>query len=470
MGGQKSAAVNLYRIKGGVSVPETSASSQRKLSFFQLTWPLFLENMLRMLLGNVNTIMLSRLSDQAVSAVGVSTQIVNLSVTLFSVISTGTAILASQYLGAGHEEEASDASVTALLLNACFGLAASVIVVTFAPNFLRLMNLPQELMPYAVPYLRIVGSAAVIQALASTLSALIRTYGFTRFSLYISVLVNILNVAGGYLVVYQPFGLPSFGVTGIAVSRVLSESCGMLLSFCFLAGRLHRTPGKLLPEKTILKRDIRQILYVGAPAAMEGMSYSMTQTLITSIIATLGTLALTTRIYVNNIVFYVYLLSMSMGSATQIMAGRFAGLREPESADRLCMRNLKIAFVSNTAMSLLFMLLRFPLLRLYTSDPEILRVGGTILLLDVLIESGRALNHIIPSALRGVGDVQYPVVIIILSMWLISLPLCWLVGRFTSLGLCGIWCALALEEWFRGVMMLRRWKSGKWRDKLLIAR
>ena len=83
MGGQKSAAVNLYRIKGGVSVPETSASSQRKLSFFQLTWPLFLENMLRMLLGNVNTIMLSRLSDQAVSAVGVSTQIVNLSVTLF---------------------------------------------------------------------------------------------------------------------------------------------------------------------------------------------------------------------------------------------------------------------------------------------------------------------------------------------------------------------------------------------------
>jgi len=442
--------------------------TQQNPSFFQLTWPLFFENMLRSLLGNVNTIMLSRLSNQAVSAVGVSTQIVNLSTTLFSVISTGTAILASQHLGAGNEKEASDASVTALLLNAVLGLTAGIIMVAFAPIFLRLMNLPEELMPYALPYLRIVGSAAFVHALSSTVSALIRTYGYTRFSLYISLLVNVLNVIGGYLVIFQPFGLPSFGVTGIACSRVACEAAGLTISFVFLIRHLNRNEDSFLPARKTLLADTRKILGVGAPAAMEGMSYSLTQTLITSNIAMLGTLALTTRIYVNNIVFYVYILSVSMASATEILAGRYAGSDERDAADRLCMRNVKIALLSNTSLSLVFMLLRFPLLRLYTSDPEILKVGGMIMLLDIFIESARALNHIIPSALRGTGDVQYPVIIIVSSMWLINLPLCWFVCSFTSFGLAGVWITMGIEEWFRGLMMLRRWKSGKWRTKQLI--
>jgi len=442
--------------------------TQQNPSFFQLTWPLFFENMLRSLLGNVNTIMLSRLSNQAVSAVGVSTQIVNLSTTLFSVISTGTAILASQHLGAGNEKEASDASVTALLLNAVLGLTAGIIMVAFAPIFLRLMNLPEELMPYALPYLRIVGSAAFVHALSSTVSALIRTYGYTRFSLYISLLVNVLNVIGGYLVIFQPFGLPSFGVTGIACSRVACEAAGLTISFVFLIRHLNRNEDSFLPARKTLLADTRKILGVGAPAAMEGMSYSLTQTLITSNIAMLGTLALTTRIYVNNIVFYVYILSVSMASATETLAGRYAGSDERDAADRLCMRNVKIALLSNTSLSLVFMLLRFPLLRLYTSDPEILKVGGMIMLLDIFIESARALNHIIPSALRGTGDVQYPVIIIVSSMWLINLPLCWFVCSFTSFGLAGVWITMGIEEWFRGLMMLRRWKSGKWRTKQLI--
>lgn len=447
----------------------TSNTNQKQLSFFHLTWPLFFENMLRTLLGNINTIMLSRLSDQAVSAVGVSTQIINLFITLFSVISTGTAILASQYLGAGKNKEASDASVTALLLNAGIGIVISFAIVAFAPYLLHMMNLPEELMPYALPYLRIVGGAATIQALSTTISALILTYGRAQISLCVAILVNVLNVIGSYLVIYRPFGISDFGVGGVAVARVLSELCGMIVSLIFLAHLLNRKE-KLLPENSVLKKDVRQILHIGMPAAVEGISYTASQTVITSIIATLGTLALSSRIYVDNIVFYVYLLSMSMGSATQVLAGRLAGLGDPDAADRLCMRNLKIAFTSNVVMSLLVMLLRFPLLGLYTSDPEILKIAGVIMLLDILVESARSLNHILPAALRGVGDVQRPVVIMIFSMWLISVPLCWLIATRTSYGLPGVWCALALEEWLRAMLLLHRWKSGKWRNMLLISR
>lgn len=436
---------------------------KQQLNLFSLTWPLFLENMLRMLLGNVNTMMLGRLSDQAVSAVGVSSQIVNLAMTLFSVISTGTAILVSQYLGAGQREKAAQSAFTALLLNAAFGVIASIVLCSCAVPLLQMMNLPDDLWPYAIPYLRIVGAAAIIQALASTCSALIRTYGYTKFSLYIAFLVNILNVIGGWLVVFRPFGLPSFGVQGIAVARTVSELAGLCCSLLFLRSCLAGW-GVQLPGL----QDVKKILTIGAPAAAEGLSYSVTQTLITSMIATLGSLALTTCIYVNNIVFYVYLLSMSMGSATQILAGRLAGLREPDSAHKLCMKNLRLAVCANCGMSILFMLLRMPLLRLYTSDPQILRVGSILLMLDLLIESGRAFNHIIPSALRGVGDVRTPVIIIICSMWVIGIPSCWLMGLQLGWGLVGVWLSMALEEWLRGLLMFFRWKSHKWEKMLLI--
>ena len=434
---------------------------EKKLTVFALAWPMFFEHLLRMLLGNVNIIMLGRYSDDAVGAVGVSNQIIMMALTLFAVISTGSAIVINQYLGAEKRKEAGQSAAAAIYINIGLGIAISIVLFIFTPALLRLMNLYGEQMEIAQRYLRIVGAVAAAQALTATLFAIIRSYGFPRHTLAIAVVMNIINIIGNYIVIFRPFEIPSYGVTGIAVTRVISEIAGLTIAAVFVIiklGVIEHFKTDFPPPTVVFKRIIR----IGAPAAAEGISWTATQTIITALISMIGPVALTTRIYVNNVVMYVFVLSMSIGGAGQILAGRLAGAGKMEEVYALCVRNLKIAFTTNTSLSVIFMLMRFHLLRIFTSDPEILMLGAGIMMLDVVVQAGRALNHTIPPCLRGAGDVRYPMIVQVISMWGVGIPLCWIVVRFTPLGLHGIWLVFALEECSRGIIMYLRLRSRKW--------
>lgn len=433
----------------------------KKITLLSLTWPIFLENLFRMLLGNVNVLMLSRYSDKAVGAVGVANQLISMVLTLYSIVSMGTAIIISQYLGANERKSASKAAVCSLVVNAGLGFLSSVFLSLFSQSLLRLMNLPEELMGYATQYMWIVGGASFLQALIATMSSIARSYGSTKFSMYIALTMNVLNVLGNSLVIVRPWGLPDFGVAGIAGSLVLSEVVGFALMLYFLLAKVGVTLNfrELLPFP---KKMFLDILKIGTPAATESLSWSATQTLSIYIITMLGTEAITTRIYVNNIVFYIYILGMSIGQGTQILAGHLIGAGKPEETYRICIRNLKIALTSNAILSVVFILFRQPLLGIFTQDPAIIRLGCLIMLFDIVVELGRAFNHIIPNGLRGSGDVRYPVMVTIISMWGISLPLCYLFAIHFKLGLLGIWLAYAADEWFRGLLLYRRWRSREW--------
>jgi len=440
---------------------------EKKLTVFSLAWPMFFEHLLRMLLGNVNIIMLGRYSDNAVGAVGVSNQIVMMSLTFFAVISTGSAIVINQYLGAEKQEEAGKSAAAAILINVGLGFVISILVFVFSPTLLVFMNLEGEQLEMGQQFLRIVGATAAIQALTATLSAIIRSYGFVKRTLAIAIVMNIINIIGNYIVIFRPFGIPSYGVTGIAVTRVISEIVGFIIAAVFVMAKLgilkYFSKG-LLPEMEMFKKIVR----IGAPAAAEGVSWTATQTIITSIIASIGAMALNTRIYVNNVVMYVFVLSMSIGGAGQILAGRLVGAGKKDEVYALCVRNLKIALTSNVTMSIIFMLLRFQLLRIFTSDPEILILGAGIMMIDVIVQTGRAFNHTIPTCLRGAGDVKYPMVVQVISMWFVNIPLCWIIVRFTPFGLYGIWIVFALEECSRGIIMYMRLRSRKWEKVSII--
>ncbi len=150
----------------------------KKITLFSLVWPIFLENLFRMLLGNVNVLMLSHYSDQAVGAVGVANQIISMVLTLYTIVSLGTGIIISQYLGARDTASASKAAVCSLMVNAALGFLLSIFLAVFSRSLLRLMNLPDELMEYAMQYMWIVGGASFLQALIATMSSIVRSHHY----------------------------------------------------------------------------------------------------------------------------------------------------------------------------------------------------------------------------------------------------------------------------------------------------
>ena len=204
-----------------------------------LTAPIYIETFLRMILGNVSIFMLSKFSDQAVGAVGVSNQLINMLYVMYGIVSLGTAITVSQYVGAGQPKTALKVANVALAVNLVFGIAASAFLVIIGQYVLGMMNLSPELREIGYQYLSIVGGMSFAQALMSAMSAVSRSYGLTQFPMYVGLGVNLFNLIGDYICIFHPFGIPVLGVRGVAVSLVLSQVLGVIM----LASILYRKIG-----------------------------------------------------------------------------------------------------------------------------------------------------------------------------------------------------------------------------------
>ncbi|WP_332630369.1 MATE family efflux transporter [Halalkalibacter flavus] len=446
-----------------MNVIETNKPKQtkRNLTLFAITWPIFIEIMLHMIMGNADTLMLSQYSDDAVAAVGVSNQLMSVIIVMFGFIATGTSILIAQLLGAKKEKKASQLAVVSLAANVVIGLLLSIILLFFSETFLRLMSLPKELMDSAVTYLRIVGGFAFIQALIMTIGAIIRSHGFTRDAMYVTVGMNIVNIFGNYVLIFGAFGFPVLGVTGVAIATVFSRSIGVIVLLYLLYKRLDgKLPFSFL--RTFPKLEVKSLLKIGIPTAGEHLSYTGSQLVITYFIATMGTEALTTKVYAQNIMMFILLFSVALGQGTQIIIGHQVGANKIEEAYKRCIRSLKIAITVSATMAILFYFLSRPIFSIFTSNESIIGLGSLLLLLTIILEPGKAFNLVVINSLRAAGDVRFPVYMGILSMWGVSVTISYTLGIYFGLGLIGVWIAFTLDEWLRGLLMLWRWRGRKW--------
>ncbi|WP_078555307.1 MATE family efflux transporter [Bacillus alkalicellulosilyticus] len=433
----------------------------KNLSLFALTWPIFIEISLHMLMGSADTLMLSQYSDDGVAAVGVATQILSLIIVMFGFIATGTSVLIAQYMGAGREEDAAKIAVVSLVANLAFSLVLGLIIALGSTTILNLMQIPVELMDMAMIYLIIVGGTSFTQAVLMTAGAIIRSHGFTKDAMYVTIGMNIINVVGNYLFLFGPFGIPVLGVTGVAIATAVSRILGLILLMILLYKRVNgNLPFSYLKHHP--KRELGNLLKIGIPSAGEHLSYNTAQLMITFFVAMLGTEALTTKVYAQNLTFFVSLFAFALSQSNQIIIGHQIGANKIKEAYHRCLRSLYIAFTVSALTAGVFALFKDQLLGIFTDNLEIIALGGILMLLTIILEPGRAFNVIIINSLRAAGDVKFPVYMGILIMWGVGVPVAYIFGIHFELGLIGVWIAFIVDEWVRGVIMLLRWRSKKW--------
>lgn len=173
----------------------------------RLAVPIFIETLLIMMLGAVDTVMLSQYSDNSVAAVGVVNQLIMFAFLIFEVINIGTSVLCSQYLGARMHKNMVQVVGVSLILNLAFGLFVSAILHYGATSLLSMMGLRPELMEYGVSYMKIVGAFAFFQAISLTISASLRSANKAVYPMMVTVVVNILNIIGNYSLIFGKFGM-----------------------------------------------------------------------------------------------------------------------------------------------------------------------------------------------------------------------------------------------------------------------
>lgn len=438
-----------------------------KLSLFAITWPIFIEIMLHMLMGNADTLMLSQYSDHSVAAVGLTNQLLSIIIVMFGFVATGASVVIAQAIGAKLERTAAEVAVVAIMGNLLFGLILSAALLIWGDVFLMWMNTPPELMTEASSYLLIVGGFSFIQSVIMTIGAAIRSYGFTKDAMYVTIGMNILNVFGNYLFIYGALGFPVLGVEGVAISTSFSRLLGLIV-ILYLLFKRSSVP---LPFASVFKLfplHIKSVLKIGLPSAGEHLSYSGSQMLITFFITLLGTTALTTKVYTFNIMMFIFLFAVAIGQGTQILIGHLIGAKSYDSAYKMCLNSQKYAMIISFLMAGVASLFAKPLLSIFTDNPEIIKEGTLLLYLTLLLEPGRSFNLVIISSLRAAGDVKFPVVMGVISMWGVSVPLAYILGITFDLGLAGIWLAFTADEWLRGLFMLSRWRKRKWQKQHLL--
>lgn len=426
--------------------------------------PIFIETLLIMMLGAVDTIMLSQYSDESVAAVGVVNQIVMFAFLIFEVINIGTSVLCSQYLGAKLHDKMIQVVGVSLVLNIVVGLAVSCILHFGASYLLNLMGLRPELLQYGIGYMEIVGAFAFFQAISLTISASLRSANKAIYPMLVTVLVNIMNIAGNYILIFGKFGLPALGAEGAAISTSVARGVSMVVLFIILF-RKHIPKFPLVLFRPFPWIELKNLLKIGIPSAGENMSYSFSQVVITYFINILGNNALATRTYTVNIVMFVYLFAIAMAQGGAISIGHLVGQDKIRAAYLLGKYVMRLSILVSLILSCLWAVFGHTIFSMLTNNEEIIRLGVTIMTIDILVEIGRAVNIYATNALRSAGDVNFPFYLGVIVQWSVSVGLSYLLGIHWGWGLVGMWIAFLLDENIRAIVFVKRWNSMKWAQK-----
>ena len=439
---------------------DTSLKRQLKV----LTIPVFIEMALVMMLGAVDTVMLSRYSDNSVAAVGLDNQLISLVFLVYQFFSMGAAILCAQYIGAGLRKRLVQVVGMALTVNLMLGVAVSALLFFKAEALLHLMGLRPELMSDGLIYLKITGALSFFQALSLTFSASLRSADKVVYPMAVTGIVNILNIIGNYALINGHWGCPQLGVEGAAIATATSRAVATLF-LAIIHFRVHIPRFPMHYFRPIPWQELKNLLHIGIPAMSENISYSLSQVVITYFINQISNEALAARTYCVNMIMFVYLFCISITQGGDILVGHLVGQQRHQAAYILGNYFFRRSMVITVTGSIILALAGKSILSAFTDNPDIIAMGVWVLVIDIFLEVGRTANIFAVGTLRATGDAVYPVIIGIIFQWSIAVGLSYFIGIPLGLGLVGMWVGFALDENIRGIILMRRWRSGKWKNK-----
>lgn len=428
-----------------------------------MTWPVFIELLLQMLVGNIDQIMLSRYNTTAVAAVGNANQIMTTLILTFNVISLAATIMLSQYLGAREYDKVEQIYTLAVCLNLAVSLVITTGLLLGADGLFSLMQVPMEARPEAKSYLLITALSLPCQALMLTFSAFLRAHAKMLVIMLSTGAINLINIVGNTAFIYGLGPMPQLGAAGAAISTSICRTVGMLMMIFAFFHTVQNARVSLKVLRPFPTGLLKRFLGIGLPAGGEGLSYNLSQSTSLVFVNLMGTFAVTTRMYCVMFAQVCYMLINAVSQAVAIVVGYCVGAKDFDQADRQNWKVLKTFTPITLIIAAVLAVFSQPLLSLFSSDPQVIALGQKVMIVEVILELGRCFNIVMVRNLQAVGDVRFPVLVGIASQWIVGVGVAWLLGIHFGLGLVGVWMAFALDENLRAVIFVIRWKRGGWR-------
>lgn len=432
-----------------------------------LTIPVFIELLLNMLIGNVDQFMVMTYSETAYTAIGNVNQLVNFFILAFNVVAMSSTVLIAQYNGAKQTERSKSIYPLAFFVNLIFGLVITAIVLlTYRPLF-SWLNYPSNILHEANLYIVIIASCLVFNSLGVTFAAFFRANGLMKEWMYVSLLANLINVVGNALLLFGWFGIPKLGIVGVAISSNFSKIFAFVAIFILYKKKIGFSLSwrELRPFPA---SQLKKMLGVGIPAAGENMAFSLMTIIIQKFINGFGTAMITARVTCNLLSFVSWIFATAISTTTQVVIGYLKGAGDIEGTNKRFWSSIRLSMLCSFIGSLILYFLCEPIFGLFIKEPEIIAVCKNVMLVDLFLEQGRAINLCAVRSLQAAGDTKFPIIIGIISAWTVAVGFGYLFGVVMGFGIVGVWVGMAIDELTRGAIFCIRWKRGKWKTMSLI--
>jgi putative MATE family efflux protein len=325
-----------------------------------------------------------------------------------------------------------------------------------------LLGAPEDVIELSVSYLRVVASIFFFSTLMFIGNASLRGAGDTRTPLYVMLVVNALNIVVAWTAINGPFGLPKLGVVGSALGAATGRTVGGILVIALLLkGRagIQLRLSSLRPDWDL----IRRILRVGLPTGAEQMLFRTGHMFFARILAELGTMAYAANQVAINVLSLSFMPGFGFAVAATTLVGQSLGADDPDGAEQLAYTAYRLGATLMTAVGLFIVLFPAQLMGAFTDESQVVALGTMPLQVVGLAQPILAAVMIFPGGLRGAGDTRFPMAINGTCIWLIRLPLAYLLALTLGWGLTGAWAAMALDFTLRAILNLLRFRSGRWK-------
>ena len=449
------------RARAGRAPAEKTSSAD----VFVLSVPLFIELFMQIMVGNVNQMMLAPHGTDPAAAVGNALQILNIITIALSAMGTASTVLVTRVLGnASSKRTISEIATVALVVNMALGALMTAVLFAFWPQFFSWLHIDATLWGMGSSFLLIVGSTTILQGAFFAITALLRSFARVGDVMGASLAMNAVNVGVGLVLVNGLGGVPALGVEGTAAANVAARVVGLgLAAFMLLRHTDVRPSPRLL--RPFPKKTLKNMLGVGIPSSGEQMNYDLAQIVILSFINVLGTTVVTVKVYCSMIAGIAYLYSIALSQATQIVLGYLFGAGKFDAVARRVWVADLIAVALTTCVSTLIWINADAVFGLFTADPMVHELGRQVLLVEIFLGIGRALNIVMVKALIAVGDVKTPVTVNVISSWIFAVAGGYALGIGLGWGIVGMWVAMCVDEWLRAGFLLVTFARGGWRRR-----
>jgi len=425
-------------------------------------WPMLIGNLFQQLYNVVDSLVVGNfIGKEALAAVGASHPVIFALVSFIIGITTGLSIVISQYYGAKQYDKVKLTSDTTYIFIAVSAVILTILGILFANPVISILKLPSEIVSDTTAYYKIYLVGLVFMFGFNGTHAILRGLGDSKTPLYFLIFSTLLNVVLDlvFVVVF------SWGIEGVAWATVISQ-CVAFVANALYINKKHPFIRIAFTKIGFCKKILFQSLRIGLPTGFQQTFVALGIMALVRIVSEFGTSAMAAYTVVTRIETFIVLPAMNLSAALSMFVGQNIGANKASRVYKGFNFSFWANFLITIILTIICVVFRHQIVGLFNMDPDVIKIGGEYL----IIVSGFYIifgsMFMIHGVLRGAGDTIMPMFATLFSLWIIRIPLSYLLSR--EIGTNGIWWGIPIA-WIIGLVF--SWivyKTGRWKEKGII--